>query len=247
MHRADGAPAGRHRLPTSALALFLAPLALLVASCSGGADESSPAHRLLIDTKKQVDSASSAHFHLASENVPSGSSAVLGGDGDMARPGKFAGQLKVAVAGGSATVSIVSVGGKVYAKLPFATTYAVADPSRFGFGDPGAFMDPGSGLSTLLTKAHDARSTGRHRVEGEVVQEVTATLPGQSVADLLTSADPSTDVKALFDITAKGHELRRVTLTGPFFQKGTDSTFTIVLDDYGKAVDIRAPRRSSTG
>ena len=222
-------------------------LALSVSSCSSGSGDGSPAGALLTRAKHRLDAATSAHFHLTSEHVPTGAGAVLGGDGDLARPGKFAGQLKVAVGGGSATVSVVSVGGKVFAKLPFASTYAVTDPSRFGFGDPGAFMDPRSGLSTLLTGARDAKATGTRRVGGEVVREVTATLPGQGVADLLTSADPASDVKAVFDITTAAPELRRVTLTGPFFDKGVESTFIIVLSDYGKTVDIRVPGRSATG
>jgi hypothetical protein len=35
--------------------------------------------------------------------------------------------------------------------------------------------------------------------------------------------------------------LRQVRLTGPFFQKGKDSTFTLVLDRYGEKVSISAP------
>jgi lipoprotein LprG len=36
-------------------------------------------------------------------------------------------------------------------------------------------------------------------------------------------------------------QLRRAVLKGPFFAKGKDSTFTLVLDRYGEQVSISAP------
>lgn len=218
-------------------------LLVVLAGCSGGGgeNEGDEARDVLADAKRQLDAAPSARFTLKTENVPEGTAALVAGEGLMARPDKFQGNLEVSIGNGTASVSIISVGGRVYAKLPFAQTYTETDPERFGLGDPGNYMDPKKGLSTLLLKATDAKIGGTSRVDGEVVQEVTAKIPGKVIDDLLTSADPTKPVAASFALTRKTGEVRRVQLKGPFFQQGVNSTLTIVLDRYGDPVDIRPP------
>lgn len=226
--------------------LLLAGL-VLVGGCSddGGAGASDPsAQELLARAKATLDAAPSAHFTLTSADVPPGGTALVGGEGRAARPAEFEGALEVAFGGSTATVEVVSTGGTVYAKLPFAQGYAVTDPAQFGFSDPGRFMDPSGGVSNLLVRATEAELTERSRIGGEVVQQVEAVIPGDVVQDLLVSADPATPVEATFGIVEGNGELRRAVVTGPFFRKGVRSTFTIVLDRYGEKVDIRAP---STG
>jgi hypothetical protein len=202
------------------------------------------ATKLLARAKATVDAASSAHFTITSAHVPSGGAALLGGEGIAARPGKFKGALQVSLAGNRATVEVISTDGKVYAKLPFAAGFAITDPAQFGFADPGKFMDPATGVSNLLVKATRAKLTKKSRIGSDVVQQVTASIPGSIVQDLLTSADPSKPVAATFSIVEKSGQLRRAVVTGPFFQKGVSSTFTIDLDRYGEKVEIRAPSTS---
>lgn len=194
--------------------------------------------------KAHLDEASSAHITITSKDVPQSGTALLGGEGVAARPDEFEGSLDVLFAGTTASVDVVSTGGTVYAKLPFASDFAVADPAQFGFADPGSFLDPDTGLSSLLLKTRDATATGERRVAGEVVTEVEASIPGAVIERLLTSADPSAPVDATFHVVKSTGELRQAVVTGPFFHKGTDSTFTITLDRYGEKTDIRAPGTS---
>jgi hypothetical protein len=221
----------------------------LVAGCggSGGSNDGTTAKRaaeLLARAKATVDATPSAHFTITSAHVPPGGAALLGGEGSAARPGKFKGALKVSLAGSAATVEVISADGKVYAKLPFTAGFVITDPAQFGFADPGQFMDPATGVSNLLVKATKARLTKKSRIGSEVVQQVKASIPGEVVQDLLASADPSEPVAATFSIVEKSGQLRRAVVTGPFFQKGVSSTFTIDLDRYGEKVDIRAPSTS---
>ena len=109
----------------------------------------------------------------------------------------------------------------------------------FGFGDPGA-ADPETGISQLLGSAESAALEER-RVDGEVVREVTAELPGELVEQLLTSADLTEPVQATFSIVTESGELRRAELTGPFFVPGADATYTVDLSDFGADVEITAP------
>ena len=221
-------------------ATLLAALVLAAtAACSGGSDESAP--DLLAHAKKTLDAASSAHFVLTSDGAPSTGTLLVGGTGDIKRPASFEGTLKVQASGATTDVKVVSVGGTVYAQLPFLASYSVIDPAQFGIGDPGALLDPDSGISQLLAKAQKAELGDEKRVGGVVVREVTADLPGQLVADLLTSKDPSTDVHARFSIATDSGQLRRAVLTGPFFTADDDGTYTVELSDFGADVTITAP------
>lgn len=223
---------------------LLAVLVLLAGCSSDEEDTSGRADSLLTRAKAALDAATSAHVVITSKDVPEAGTVLLGGEGVAARPDGFQGSLRVLFAGSTATIEVVSVGGQVYAKLPFATEFAVTDPAQFGFADPGGFMDRETGVSNLLVAATGAEVTGQSRLGGDVVTDVSATIPGAAVADLLTSADPTTPVAARFALVKSSGELRRAVVTGPFLQKGVDSTFTITLDRYGEKVDIRAP---STG
>ncbi|MCO7220642.1 LppX_LprAFG lipoprotein [Klenkia sp. PcliD-1-E] len=230
------------RLGTTA-AVLLGAVALVgvLGGCGGGSSDESPGD-LLSRAKTVLDDASSAHFVLTSDGATGDGSALLGGEGDIARPASFRGTLQVQAFGSSAVdVQVVSVDGTVYAQLPLTSGFSVVDPAVIGVGDPGALLDPESGISQLLT-ATEAPTVGEQsRVDGEVVRQVSGTLPGQLVAELLTSQDPEQDVDAVYSIATDSGQLRQVQLTGPFFSADAEGSYTIALSDYGADVSITAP------
>lgn len=224
--------------------LVLALSGLLAApvttACSGGSSaETAP--QLLTRAKTTLDKAASAHFVLTSQNAPTTGTALVGGEGDIARPSSFQGTLKVLAAGATVDLKVVSFAGKVYAQLPFTTSYSVVDPHAFGFGDPGALLDPQTGISQLLAKATGAKLGDEKRIGGEAVREVSAQLPGALVQQILTSQDPAKPVAATFAVASGSGQLRRAVLTGPFFSAGQNATFTLDLSRFGAHVTITAP------
>jgi hypothetical protein len=229
----------RARTTVLALALLLAPA---LASCSSEPEE--PASDLLERARTTLDDAQTAHFLLDSDGAPSTGTALVGGEGDIARPASFSGTLSVTALGGAIQVDVVSVDGTVYAQLPFAQGFSVVDPAQFGVGDPGALLDPETGISQLLTGAQDAQLGEEKRVDGEVVREVTAAIPGDLVEQVLTSKDPDQAVQARMSIATDSGQLRRVELTGPFFAADQDATYTLALSDFGADVEITAPPTS---
>jgi lipoprotein LprG len=212
-----------------------------LAGCSGNGDDGESASDLLARAKTALDDAGSAHFVLDSEGAPESGTVLVGGEGDIARPASFEGTLKVLALGSTLDLAVVSVDGTVYAQLPFTSAFSVVDPAAFGFGDPGALLDPETGISQLLEGAESAELGEERRVDGEVVREVTAEIPGKLVEQILTSEDPSTPVQARFSIATETGELRRAELTGPFFTAGDDATYTLDLSDFGADVEITAP------
>ncbi|HLM05253.1 MAG TPA: LppX_LprAFG lipoprotein [Blastococcus sp.] len=220
---------------------LLALTLLAVTGCSGGGEPEESGPDLLARAKTTLDEASSAHFVLDSEGAPESGTLLVGGEGDIARPASFDGTLEVLALGSSLDLDVVSVDGTVYAQLPFTTAYSVVDPAQFGFGDPGALLGPETGISQLLAQAESVELGKESRVDGEVVREVTAELPGDLVEQILTSEDPSTPVDARFSIAVDSGELRRAELTGPFYTAGEEATFTLQLSDFGADVEISAP------
>jgi hypothetical protein len=229
----------RTAAPLLALALLAVPV---LTACSGDdATEADSAADLLAHAKHTLDEADSVHFVLDSEGAPDAGTALVGGEGDIARPAAFDGTLKVLAMGSTLDLAVVSVDGTVYAQLPFTSGFSVVDPAQFGFGDPGALIDPGTGISQLLAEAESAELGEERRVDGEVVREVTADLPGELVDQLLASEDPARAVRARFSIAEESGELLRAELTGPFFAAEDDATYILELSDFGADVEITAP------
>lgn len=216
-----------------------AVLAVVAAGC--GRTGNTNAAALLQKAKATLDATSSAHFVLTSTNATTaGGTTISGGDGDVQRPDRLRGSLNLVVKGLSVSVKVIAVGDQVYAQLPFATKYAKIDPSAFGLGNPGQLLDPDNGLSTLLSSATGAKSTGQKRINGELVDEISATVPGSKIP-VLPDANPSSAVRLVAAIDPGNNELRQVTLTGPFVRANTNSTFTVTLTNYGESVQINLP------
>ncbi|MHB8719388.1 MAG: LppX_LprAFG lipoprotein [Candidatus Dormibacteria bacterium] len=222
--------------------LALAAVAVTAMTACGNSVPPLSAATLLRDAKQSIDTATSVHFSLTSANVSGGGPLLTGGHGDARRPDGFSGVLTVVVDGLPVNVDVVSVGGVFYARTPLSGgSYDRTDPSTYGFGDPAKLLDPNSGLSSLLSICSNAASAPADKLNGEDLAEVTCTIPGAAVAALLTSADPSQPVRATVGVDASTHQLRRVTLSGPFFSATQTSTFTVVLSHYGENVTVTPP------
>ena len=225
-------------------AICLGAIALALAGCGGSSRtyESDP-QALLREAKAAVDGSGALHFKLASDGATATGSTIVikDGEGDAKRPDGFTGSFDVVRSGFALSLKVVSTGGTFYVQLPFTTGFARTDPSSYGFTDPGRLISPDVGLSSLLSSTHSASLGDRDRLGGEELYELDVTLPGQKVKDLLTSADPAPDVKGRIGINVDSHQVRRVVLTGPFFEKGKDATFTLMLTDYGESVSVTPP------
>lgn len=235
--------AGVSAFASRVVAFAIAAAAL--AGCGGSSRtyESDP-RQILAEAKQVVDGSNALHFKFTSDNVSSSSGiAIKGGDGDAVRPNGFAGSFDITRSGFALSLKVVSVGGAFYVQLPFTSGYQQTDPGAYGFSDPGKLIDPNSGLSSLLAPnvVISAALNDRDRLQGEELYEVAVKLPGQNVKDLLTSADPSKQVDGVMGINVDNHQVRRVVLTGPFFQQGQNSTFTLLLTSYGESVSVTPP------
>jgi lipoprotein LprG len=227
------------RAVVAATLLVLAPL--LLASCSGGDDSKSESPtKVLEQAKGKLDSTSGVRIKLSTEKLPPGVSGLLNADGIGTHAPAFDGDIKVSVGGVNADAAVIATDGKVYAKLPFTTKFAKIDPARFGAPDPADLMNDQGGLSSLLTEAKDVKKGKDVRDGKRVLTTYTATVPGKAVAAVIPSADSSADFKATFTVDDQDR-LAKAVLTGPFYPKADDVTYTIVFSDYGTKKTIKAP------
>jgi lipoprotein LprG len=235
--------AERRRAAAGAIVTALT-LALALTGCGG--DEDKPAAggddaaKVLAAAKKHFDDAASVHLVLSTDSKPTSGDAVLGADGTLTHQPAFDGKVKVLLSGFNADVPIISIDGKVYAKLPLTPRYATIDPSEYGAPDPAAFADTSKGISGLLLKMEGLEEEGEERVGKQVVTRYSGTLSGSLVAPIIPSADDSGTYETVVGVD---EDNRMVTLevTGEFFTGGGDETYTITFDDYDKSVKISAP------
>ena len=236
-----GRTAGRLPVPVTALIVGLLVTGSAVTGCSG--DEggpSGPPDEVLAAAREALDSTSGISLSLSTEAMPSGVDGVVEATGVATRAPAFDGELTVALNGLNVDVPVISVGGTVYARLPFTASFAEVDPADYGASDPARLMASDSGIASWLTEATGIESGDRVRQGDTVLSTYTGTLRGEVVDAAIPSADENADFPVTFGIGDDGR-LRSVVISGPFYGSKGEVEYTVHLDDYDTTRDIEAP------
>lgn len=222
-----------------AVAALLTPLVL--ASCSGGDDtpEKDPGERLAA-AKAHLDDTSGVRIRLATEQLPDGVDGLISAEGVGTHDPAFDGSITVAASGITADAAVIAAQGVVYAKLPFTTAFREIDPADYGAPDPADLMSSEGGLSSLLTIAKGVEPGDKVRDGDVVLSTFTGTVPGDAVAAIIPGAAADADFDADFTLD-DSDQLNRIVLTGPFYPRSDDVTYTVEFDEYGIEKDIQAP------
>ncbi len=220
----------------------MAVLVAVVSACGSSANLSSAQAKNLLDQgKAAIDNSQAFHFTLTTAGVPQGSgTTIVGGAGDLARPDKLVGSFTVSVGGLQAAVKAAAGGGKFYAQLPFQKTYTATDPASFGVANPAQLISPSGGLSSILSDTTQAVSGGQTRVNGELLDVVSGSVPGSDIT-VLPDKDPSRPVAVKALINPSNHQVRQVMLTGPIETTAASASFTVTLTGYGEHVPLAIP------
>jgi lipoprotein LprG len=211
-----------------------------LAACSGSDKAQGTPTEQLSAAKAKVDAATSMHLTLTSRGIPESVNGALGAEGTGTHAPAFKGTLSARISGFEAKVDVVAIDKLLYVKLPFTTGFTQADPKTYNAPDPAQLFAKEGGITSLLTATQNPVEGPKVRVGADVLQTITGTLPGASVAKLLNIGDATKTFNVTYGITDPGGELRTVTMTGPFY-KGATSTYTLTLDRYGAPVEISKP------
>lgn len=237
----------RGRIATVGACIGLLGLAACSDDEPSGPDEAAattePTPQDRLDQAHEVlSSAGSVSLGMVGSSLPEDKSAyVIGAKGDgTLEPAAFEGTITAKIAGIQADVPTVAVDDKLYLKLPFTGRYVDTDPDSLNVPDPAGLFDLDTGLVSLLKKTDNPQFGEQTRAGADVVQEVSGTVPGVLIVDLLNAGQRDAEFDVVYGLVEESWEARTVTLTGPFYPPA-ESTYTVTLDDYGVPVEITAP------
>lgn len=223
--------------------------ALLVAGAAGlsacsdspsQAKEPTPA-ALLATAKQKFDATTGVSLTLTSVAVPKGVNGVSGAKGiGVVNPAPaFKGTVNATVSGITGTVDVIALDKDVYMKL-FTPEYHKVDPAVFGAPNPAQLFNKSSGISTLLPATTGLVRGDRAREGNDVLKTVKGKVPGDRIAALFVFGDKSGIFDVTYGLDEKTGQLRKATMTGPFFA-GATSTYTLLLTGYGNPATITKP------
>lgn len=234
-------PTRRPAVPLIVASVLAALATTLLTGCGGGSNGGPGAPDVaLAEAKSQLDDTPGVKLSLSTDELPDGVDGLLKATGVGTHAPAFEGTVVLQVAQLSLDVPVVAVDGVVYAQLPFTTGYSDVDPAEYGAPDPAQLMDPAAGISSWLEHATGVEKGDRVRDGDAVLTAYAGTLPGETVAATIPSADESSDFPVTFRLTDDG-QLASVEVSGPFYGDAGDVDYTVDLSDYGTDKDITAP------
>ena len=209
------------------LTALLVAGAVGLSACSDSpsqAKEPTPA-ALLATAKQKLDATTGVSFTLASAAVPKGVNGVSAAKGiGVVNPAPaFKGTVNATVSGVTGTVE-----------------YNKVDPAVFGAPNPAQLFNKSSGISTLLPATTALVRGDRAREGNDVLKTVRGKVPGDRIAALFVFGDKSGVFDVTYGLDEKTEQLRKATMTGPFFP-GATSTYTLLLTGYGNPATITKP------
>jgi lipoprotein LprG len=210
------------------------------ACSSGGDDSGQSAAEVLKGAKQQLDDTSGVAVSLTTKELPDGVDGVLQAVGTGTHAPAFEGDVTVLLNSLTVKVPLVAVGETVWAKLPFTTSYREIDPGDYGAPNPAVLLDPKNGISAWLVDAEKPTEGDQTRDGEQVLTTYTGSLPGDSVAAVIPSADQKSDFSATFEVDQDGR-LHRAEVVGPFYAGESDVDYTIELSGYGTDKEITKP------
>ena len=148
----------RRGVPLLALALLAGPV---LAGCCGGASRgvgARPAGARQAHPRRRRAARTSCS---SSEGAPNTGTSLIGGEGDIARPVVVRRHAEGATPWARPSTSRWSRSTAPSTRsCPSRRRSRVIDPAQFGFGDPGALLDPDTGISQLLGEGRVGEAGG---------------------------------------------------------------------------------------
>jgi lipoprotein LprG len=235
----------RHRSRRLALLVTGLLLASGLAACSGGGSDSAKTpDEVFAQAQQRLAETAALQLSLSTDDLPKGVEGLVSADGYATDAPAFDGTVKLVYSGFTPEVPVRAVDGKVFAQLPFTSSWSEIDPSDYGAPDPALLVNGDQGFGGLLDLATDPQKGDSVRGgtgNKEVLTSYTAEVPGDAVKKVMPSADSDGDFAAEFQFTDSG-EIRVMSLTGVFYAGKPSLTYTVEFSDYSKdAREITAP------
>ena len=225
------------RKPAVVLGVLLL-VAGLVSGCGGPEKSTKSPDQRLAAAQNFLEKTDGVEIALSTPQLPQGVQGILKAAGVGTKQPAFKGEISVVQNGLSVNVPVRAVGGDVY--IQFGGSWRKIDPADFGAPDPADLFKVDGGLASLLSDVEGAKAGKDTRDGKRILSTITGKIPGSRVAEVIPSASADTSFDATFTLDDTDH-LTKVALTGPFYPKADDVTYTIDFDNYGSSTIVTAP------
>jgi LppX/LprAFG-like lipoprotein len=136
---------------------------------------------------------------------------------------------------------VVTTGGHVYLKLPFASFTEVTPGEAKEIPDVSSLFDPHSGLPAVLAAGKEPRSLGTEQVAGVDCNKVSTTYTADQLGQLLAGIKPAGDVQTTIWAGRSDHLIRKVVLSGPLLEASKVVQLEVQLHGFNQPVVIATP------
>lgn len=223
---------------------LLAPVVVgaLVMSAAGCGDPEKPNLTLDQVIEKAIpalQSANSFHFNLETSKIdkPQPGLFITKADGDVLRPDKLVGDVDALAFGLPVSIKIIVDGDQQYMTDPASGQWT----SMSAMLNVSEYFNP-NGVGDIMAGVKDLQADGNETVNGTDSYRLKGTVPAEALKKLSPEVDATGDLQTTMWIGSGDFLLRRVQLTGPFFQgEPEDIMRTINMSDYNKQVVVETP------
>ncbi len=214
----------------------------LIILAAGGCGEPArlPADQVIAKARPAMQAVNSFHFSMETSKLskPMPGLFITKADGDVAKPGKLAGNLAATVSGMAVNVQVVVDGKSQYMTDVLSGKWGTMPPDF----DVAQFFDPTKGVSDILANVKDPSSDGSENVDGTDSYRVKGTVPTTALKSLSPEVSATGDLTTTLWIGSSDFLLRRVQLQGPLMTGEPSSIVrTINVSNYDKSVKIETP------
>ncbi len=220
--------------------LGLACAALLILGAAGcGEPEKLTPEQVVEKAIPALQAANSFHFDLQTSKLqkPQPGIFITKAEGDVVKPDKLAGDISATAFGLPVNMKVVVDGKGQYMTDPASGQWTTMSSAL----DVSQYFDP-NGVSDIIDNVEGLTSDGTETVDGTASYRLKGTVPASALKKLSPEVTAKGDLQTVLWIGSTDFLLRRVQLTGPFFEgEPADIVRIIKMSDYGKMVKIETP------
>jgi lipoprotein LprG len=222
--------------------LVLASLGMLLVILAGCGEPEKPnltPDQVIEKAIPALQNANSFHFNLETSkiNKPPPGLFVTKADGDVVRPDKLVGEVSALAFGLPVEIKVVVDGNQQY----------MTDPASGQWGRMSSMLNVSeyfnpNGVGDIMAGVKDLQADGNESLDGTDTYRLKGTVSAEALKKLSPEVDATGDLQTVLWIGSTDFLLRRVQLTGPFFQgEPEDITRSINMSDYNKQVKVETP------
>jgi hypothetical protein len=228
---------------------ILSALLILLTACGGdntsnSLDEDMAVDEILRNASERLAETDAMHFRMDVEGETridaAGALRLLNAEGDMARPNKVNVQFQVKALGQTASIRMITIGEESWT-TDLITGKWVTAPEEFGY-NPAILYDNQDGLGPVMGKIANPEMVGIEEIDGKQVYHVHGTASKEVMTPLTSGTMQGDEIGLDLWIDGENWDLLRVVVKEPAGPGVDDpATWTMILTDHNKQIDIEAP------